>query len=286
VIQTIFVTPRAPVPGWPTLSRLTRERTTLGSYQRAVLGQRRADATLQITLTGRGRCRMGDGPWRAVPRGSALLFDAGLDHGLVYEVDPDAAGWDFLYLNCDGPAALAKVRGLIAGGGHVHPCPPNHPLLRRWLALLPPTGAVHRVMGTAEIAQTVDGFLHLLATARADGAGDLVDCALALITDSWRAPPDASSLARQLGVSREHLVRRFRAATGEPPAAWARRHRIERAADLLVADERPLAAIAADAGFATASHFVRSFRVVMGETPAGYRRRRRPAPRSRTPVRG
>jgi AraC family transcriptional regulator len=79
-------------------------------------------------------------------------------------------------------------------------------------------------------------------------------------------------LARDAGVHPVHLARMFRALENKTPGDYLQRLRVRAACDLLRNWEWPLAAIAADCGFADQSHFTRVFRRLAGTTPAQFRR--------------
>jgi AraC family transcriptional regulator len=97
--------------------------------------------------------------------------------------------------------------------------------------------------------------------------------------EGFRAPlPGLEELAREAGVHPVHLARAFRAAYGTSPGGYLRRRRLEWAAEQLRQSERPLAAIASEAGFADQSHFTRAFRAAYGEPPGAWRRARRGSP--------
>lgn len=81
-------------------------------------------------------------------------------------------------------------------------------------------------------------------------------------------------LAREVGWSRRHLGARFRAETGLTPKAAARVIRFERACDLLRSSPTPLAAVAADCGFADQQHLAREFRDLAGQTATSWRAER------------
>lgn len=83
--------------------------------------------------------------------------------------------------------------------------------------------------------------------------------------------PPLAELAREAGLSVEHLVRSFSAAFGLPPMAWARQRRLCRARDLLRRGQAP-ADIAAQLGFADQSHFHRAFKGAYGLTPRRFAR--------------
>jgi AraC-like DNA-binding protein len=78
-------------------------------------------------------------------------------------------------------------------------------------------------------------------------------------------------LAEVAGLSRFHFARRFREEVGEPPWAFVRRVRAERAAELLREGRTPAEA-AHEAGFADQAHLTRALRERFGRTPGQIRR--------------
>lgn len=97
--------------------------------------------------------------------------------------------------------------------------------------------------------------------------------ALALIHASPEEELSNPVLARAAGLSETHFIREFRRETGESPAAYLRRVRLELAKRLLRAGEEPLTEIARRCGYATPSAFTRSFSRRFGESPAAFRKR-------------
>ena len=81
-------------------------------------------------------------------------------------------------------------------------------------------------------------------------------------------------LALEVGVTRTHLARMFRAHLGLSVGEYARQLRLAAAAADVAGGQRPLAVIAAKAGFADQSHFTRQFRQAFGMTPRQYRQAR------------
>ncbi|WP_426959204.1 helix-turn-helix domain-containing protein [Muricoccus radiodurans] len=74
-------------------------------------------------------------------------------------------------------------------------------------------------------------------------------------------------------LSRFHLLRSFRAAFGETPAAYRMRRRLEVARDLLRQTDRPVNLVGQSLGFASHTAFTRRFRLAFGVTPSALRRR-------------
>lgn len=96
------------------------------------------------------------------------------------------------------------------------------------------------------------------AEARAGGGIELPDGPIA-------------DLAAGAGVSREHFSRRFRRSAGVGPQVYRMLRRLNEVR-LRLRGPEPIAAIAADLGFADQSHLGRQFREAFGVTPRGYRR--------------
>ncbi len=102
---------------------------------------------------------------------------------------------------------------------------------------------------------------------RATGRRPLRHCWRTLVAAGGRI--SVADLAADLGWSRQHLARRFRAEFGAGPKLAARILRFERARKLLQAPppRRPLAEIALDCGFFDQAHLNRDFTELAGCTP-------------------
>ncbi|WP_051792522.1 AraC family transcriptional regulator [Amycolatopsis jejuensis] len=83
----------------------------------------------------------------------------------------------------------------------------------------------------------------------------------------WRL----ADLATEVGLSRATLARRFTALTGRPPMAYLTWWRLTITAQLLRAGDRPLPAIARQAGYSTPFAFSHAFKRQYGVAPAQYR---------------
>jgi AraC-like DNA-binding protein len=82
---------------------------------------------------------------------------------------------------------------------------------------------------------------------------------------------DLDAVASACGLSKFHLVRLFRAVYGLPPMAYAKRSRMERAAELLKRTKKPVTDIAADLGYEHLSAFTKAFQAHAGLSPLAYR---------------
>ncbi|MCV2863686.1 GlxA family transcriptional regulator [Albidovulum sediminicola] len=100
----------------------------------------------------------------------------------------------------------------------------------------------------------------------------LVKRALLWMQQFPETPPTAERLARQLGVSRRTLERRFAEDLAISPAEAGRRMRLAQVRALLARGEKSVTQIAAETGFSDVSHLIRVFRAAEGITPEAWRR--------------
>jgi AraC-like DNA-binding protein len=85
--------------------------------------------------------------------------------------------------------------------------------------------------------------------------------------------PSVEELARQFGLTHDHLGYLFRAAVGTSIREYHQRRRAHQAANLLRQPGTRVTDVAHSMGFADASHFSRLFRRYFGETPKQYQKR-------------
>lgn len=80
-----------------------------------------------------------------------------------------------------------------------------------------------------------------------------------------------ADLARECALSVAQFARSFKHSTGRAPYQFLTERRIERARDLLLHTNLPLADVAICCGFADQSHFTKVFRRVLGTSPGNFR---------------
>ena len=85
---------------------------------------------------------------------------------------------------------------------------------------------------------------------------------------------ELDTLAAETCVSKDHLIRIFKKATGETPANYITRRKLERAELLLTTTMIPVKDIAAELGYDDTSYFIRIFRRYSSMSPQEYRNAR------------
>ncbi|WP_158537106.1 helix-turn-helix domain-containing protein [Humitalea rosea] len=85
-------------------------------------------------------------------------------------------------------------------------------------------------------------------------------------------PLHVAELAETVRLSAYHFGRAFKVSFGQSPYAYVLRKRMERAQELMLTTDQPLAQIAIACGLADQAHLSRLFRQIMGESPNAWRR--------------
>lgn len=93
-----------------------------------------------------------------------------------------------------------------------------------------------------------------------------------LIENRLDADLTLQELAAEIGYSRSHFLRMFRATTGMTPHRYVLNRRLGRARQLLEESEFNIAEIAVICGFSNQAHLTLAFRKEFGITPTEYRR--------------
>ena len=88
-----------------------------------------------------------------------------------------------------------------------------------------------------------------------------------LITNDLSAVRTVEELASEVGLTADHLTRRFRRRYGSTVIAWIRERRLALARDLLLQDPRPISAVAVACGIPDIQYFNKQIRARWGASP-------------------
>jgi AraC-like DNA-binding protein len=109
-----------------------------------------------------------------------------------------------------------------------------------------------------------------------DGVG-LFERILRIVSDRYQQRLSIPEIARELRVSRVHVMRQFQKITGMSVLDYITQCRVSCAQRLLATTDMKLLDIAAEAGFNSAARFYPCFKRLAGQSPARYRRSMRAA---------
>jgi AraC-like DNA-binding protein len=140
-------------------------------------------------------------------------------------------------------------------------------LALRWRRMHHELGGVSplRLAHSAVRMQELVVDLHLRALPQRHPAADRVDAACRLLERPQA--PSLAAVARSVGMPPSTFRRVFVEVVGCPPWTWRLQRQMERARDLLLHNDRPIALIADALGFSDAATFSRRFTAVVGVSP-------------------
>jgi AraC-like DNA-binding protein len=262
------------LPSFPRLQAVASEtRRTPAYHHEGRYRQSEEHCLFKYTLEGEGAFRDCAGEHR-VPKGYGFLCQI-RDPETAYYFPADARGpWTFVYACFAGGPTADMVRELVVRFGPLYALPQNEGIVRRMLAL--PKAGENVSMSGAESAGFVQDLLtSLLQTKEAqraeDSAGVLVRLAQQTMRVHVNENINATDVAQELNVSREHLTRVFRQQVGVTPYQYILRQKIRKACGLLKETTLTSKEISAQLGYENPAHFTRAFRKVMHMTPTRFR---------------
>lgn len=241
---------------------------------RATLGPRvQRDYELVLVHAGRAHVAV-DRQTREIPAGHVGLLLPGRTELYAFAADRETVhSWMALpphLIDADLRAALDRAAPCLPLSDDMHACSD----LARDVATVddparrPVLVAVVRAALTLYVAEAAH------ATGTRDGGHPAVRRAREVVR--WRAAEGmtVAALAREVGLSAEHLARLCRRDAGVTPSALLREERLRHAMHLLDHTGLSIAEVARRAGFASPQHFARLVRAATGASPTKLRQQR------------
>ena len=280
VIATARIVTEQPLPYLPRLDYYLRTVAEDEDYfSEGRLRPSEAHAIFHYTLRGRGECSVG-----------ARTYPVTAGQGFLQVVNDPACGyryphggtedWAFRCFCFSGGNTLPLVNDMIKAYGPVFTIDAGSHTLRRladeerWLSC--PT------IGRMESAELFYSLIFTLASPGERERGrtadeqlrqcrTLVEQAVHLIEERLADDPSVEELAAELGVTREHLSRRFHQYTGRSLKRYLSEQRALLACRLLKETDLSVQEIAACLSFSSPTNFIRFFKEILQVTPAVFR---------------
>jgi AraC-like DNA-binding protein len=95
---------------------------------------------------------------------------------------------------------------------------------------------------------------------------------LRVVSERYREPLSIPAIARELRVSRTHVMRQFRKVAGLTLLEYITQRRVSCAQRLMITTDKKILDIAQESGFGSLGQFYACFKRVTGQSPARYRR--------------
>lgn len=101
--------------------------------------------------------------------------------------------------------------------------------------------------------------------------GEQMERAITAVRENYDGKISVEELAADAGYSTSYFIKMFKKATGDTPAAYRIKMRLEKARLLLSSTEKSVEETAEDVGYSDVTLFIRHFKRAYGMTPSKYR---------------
>jgi AraC-like DNA-binding protein len=237
------------------------------------LGRRdRPLVVFQLTLAGFGHFELYGRPPQKITPG--MGFFALIPSRHRYYLPETSPGWTFAWFGIYHPYVLRRIARQVAASGPLISVPPASPLVTRVTRLV--RGAFRedfrdRFEVEGELFDFMLTFERLTQAVRSSEGERLLEDLRSRVLAQPQNQLSVASLAAERNMSPSAFSHYFRARTGLTPARFATEVRVQKAARLLQTTPPPLAAIAAQCGFANANHLGKVFRRFRDQSTRDYR---------------
>lgn len=230
----------------------------------------------QCTLSGEGRFEK-NGKCHRLTAGKGFLVK--MPENSRYWLEEGSKGWELAFLHFDGPAAEAFHAKIEESCGGVFKLRKGSPAVEMIVNL-------QRRMLSGDYLQKYEGgklaydFLCTLLTEIESPAVvnkakmGVVNEAKRIMETEYATLSGNSELAERLGVSCEHLIRKFGGKMGCTPVKYLTDIRLQAAMNNLLNTGDTIEEVARKNGFAGGNYFIKVFKKYTGLTPGQYREQR------------
>jgi AraC-like DNA-binding protein len=224
---------------------------------------------LQYTIKGLVRFNY-KGEERQVPAGHAYIFPSHMEPRWKTKDDPD---YHLFWVNISGAGLYEHWQLLRDVHGPAIAMDLDGPVMQACKKMI----ALHEQgadLSTEALA--IHAFVMALYQHCEQGQAEKLQPVQRALQHILRYPFHAHSLkeiAKDHGVSREHLARVFTEELGESPGTWLREQRYDRAMQLLISTNIPIKDIVFQSGFGSVDSFARLMQIRHQCTPTNYRLR-------------
>lgn len=231
----------------------------------------RMGGQITLTVSGKGVLRVGEKNFICTP-GTAFCYRF-CDSSVSYSTT-QTDRWGFLWVAFSGRASERMIADINSNFGYFFTLGVNSPLEKTLLEY-------RRYANSANYISPFDGariallMFELLCSppgARLPNAQQMIHDVDELMYESFMQPFSGKSLAREIGVSREHLSRTFHKATGKTLRAHCEEHQLQEAMALLLKSTLGCKEIAMICNYGSYTAFFRSFKRKYGISPKKFRK--------------
>jgi len=230
---------------------------------------------LSYTLSGEGRFKIGDKVISMLP-GMAFLQNHDDARNAYYYPENGTEPWHFIWISFFSPTVEAMVKDITDTYGQIYHIPREANLIKTLFDYENSSDTL-RFMSPFEGARLVSNILTDLGNyalpeeTKKSLPTHLIKHAQEYIHNNMNRTINIEDIARECGVSREHLSRVFKEQVNESPSNYLTKRRIRQACRFLVSSNLSSKEIASRVGYDSAVSFNRTFKRITNKTPGEVR---------------
>ena len=200
--------------------------------------------------------------------GDAVLLDCHKPHGYG-----SSKGWRALWVHFDGVSARGYAEWIAARGPVIQSARAGE--ARRCIqgvySLLADPSPEKEAEMALLLTQALTALRPIPESEKNGGRQAALGAIIAHLNQHPGREPSIAEMARQASMSEYHFIRVFTQTTGATPRQYIIASRMNHAKYLLAHTDETVAAVAAEAGYASESMFCLTFKKTQGITPTEYR---------------
>lgn len=237
----------------------------------------RPSFVFQYTLSGWG---VYEGIGQKTVVGPDHAFAATLPSAHRYYLPPESPGWNYFWFMVRHPYVVTRMIELKRRHGATFDLSGNDAAALRAVRLfegMAQSGfrdTFAEELALFDLLFELERFSHNWAFPGHERE-EILEAVRRYVRSNIRRQVDVEEIARLYGMSRSHFGHHFRSLTGESPAGYIRKIRLEEASQYLVNSNARLEDVAAETGFANANDLCKVFRRHFEITPGEFRKQMR-----------
>lgn len=229
---------------------------------------------IHVVISGRGTLKIGDAVYHAQ---AGDIFYIPPDREIIYRAD-DTDPWEYRWVGFVGTKAMVTLNETVLPRMICTPLSQPEVLTERMSQIYECASQGNDrgdLLALGHMYFFLAGLLSECGMQGRDGdvAADYVHRATEYIREHYAESISVDSICQWLSISRSYLYKLFRRYYGVSPSNYLIHFRLEKARELLNAQQYPVNEVAERVGFSDHPYFTKRFRMVYDMTPREYARR-------------
>ncbi|HBC85585.1 MAG TPA: hypothetical protein DCZ94_01395 [Lentisphaeria bacterium] len=263
-----------PMASMPAPSEIVEEVQSGLSYR--LDGARRKDANCQLcyTLSGEGAFRHCSETYRLLP-GTMFITRNNDPKNSYYFPQACRQPWIFIWFSFWGEASGRMIDDIVEGYGHVFSVPRELAAIRKIVSYQKYSNSVRVLSPLAGAKLVVDSLNDIVEYLdnrhAASPQGEMIKNIQEYVMKNIERDISVCKMSSELGISREHLSRTFKAHLGIPLHDYVTMEKMKLACQLLLETRMPCKEISGKVGYGNTIGFNRAFKSLLNMTPSELR---------------